>query len=155
MIVDRALEIIASHGADARRWPADERAAVQALAADARVAAALADARGLDALLTGWAGAEVPLAIDIAAITRQPQVQPRPPLRGRAWIAGGALAAAVAATIALVPMRDMPQATSTTNIAAISHSPVRSATAERGLSSSDADAFGYVFTPTADEDQLI
>ena len=92
MNIERALEIIAAHGADTRRWPDDERGGVTALAGDARVAAALVEARELDGLLSNWAQADAgDFMFDAAAISRA--VRPRPAVRH--WFAGGALAAGV------------------------------------------------------------
>lgn len=159
MTIDRALEIIASHGADARRWPATEGAQVLALAGDPRIAAALADARSIDALLADWVVDDTPAGrIDLAAITGLPQQRPQAQPAWRGWMAGGAIAAAVAALAVLTPMQNGPgsmRTASTTQIAMISNVTVPSATVESGLTSSDADAFAIVFTPTADEDDLI
>ncbi len=154
MTIDRALEIIAAHGADARRWPADERAAVLALAADPQVAAALAEARDLDAMLADWAVAPAMGTIDLAAITRQPQQQAMPQTASRGWILGGAMAAAIAGVIALAPARDTTS-TQIASISSFSNATVPSATVQGGPTGSDAEAFAYVFTPTADEDDLI
>ncbi len=154
MNTDRALEIIAAYGADARRWPADDRAAVLALAGDPQVAAALASARALDAVLADWAAAPVMGSLDLAAITRQPQQRPVAHVARRGWIIGGAMAAAIAGVIALAPARD----TTSTQIASVSNlsnATVPSATVPGGPTGSDAEAFAYVFTPTADEDDLI
>ncbi|GGE12066.1 hypothetical protein GCM10011529_18000 [Polymorphobacter glacialis] len=147
---ERALEIIAAYGADARRWPDAERGGVLALvAADAGVAAALAEARGLDGWLAGWAGDVAPRRFDAEAImaTAQVPVMPRTsPVRR--WFASSALAVAVAVGLALVVPRPV-----TTEIA--TNSPVPSATVEGDVSGSDADDFALVFTPTIDEDELI
>lgn len=152
MTIDRALEIIASHGADARRWPADERAAVLALAGDPQVASALASARSLDLLLGDWAVAPATPAIDLAAIKRMPQQRASAGRGG--WIVGVGMAAAIAGVIALAPTRD----TTSTRIAdasTVSNTTVTSATVPGAGNGSDAEAFAYVFTPTADEDDLI
>ena len=152
MTIDRALEIIASHGADARRWPVAESAQILALAGDPRIVAALAEASRLDGLLGAWASAAVPASrIDLAAITGLPQQRPQSRPAWRGWIAGGAIAAAFAAVAMVTPMHTA----STTQIAMISNVTVPSATVEGGPKGSDADAFATVFTPTADEDELI
>lgn len=152
MTIDRALEIIASHGADARRWPVAESAQILAMAHDPRIVAALAEARSMDALLGDWAVDAAPDGrIDLSAITGLPQQRRQSQPAWRGWIAGGAVAAAVAALAVLAPMRTA----STTQIAMISNVTVPSATVESGLASSDADAFATVFTPTADEDEVI
>lgn len=148
---ETACAILASHGADPARWPAENRAALLALAAsDAMVAAALAEARALDALLGDWASAPVPIkGVDAAAITALPQ-------QGPARRATGWRPAAMAASLALVMavggwlgMADQFTAQPQTEIASAA---LPSAAAEAG----DADlAFAYVFTPTAAEEDLI
>jgi hypothetical protein len=150
---DRALEIIAVHGGDAARWPAIEAAALLALAnSDAMVAAALADARGLDGLLADWAAAAVPAGIDLAAITRLPVEAPAL-APARRWWAGGLVAAAIAAGIAFLapvtPAADPMVETVSTQTA------VQLATVAGDTFGSDADVFATVFTPTVDEDALI
>ena len=149
MTEDRAIEIIASHGADAARWPDDERAALLALAGTPAVAAALAEAAALDTLLVGWARADVAGApFDSAGLVPAPALPAARPLRR--WLAAGAMAAAVAAAVVLAPMRSTPSLPAT-QVAVVS--PVPSATVE-GDAGSDAE-FAYVFTPTVDEDTLI
>ncbi len=146
---ERALEIIAAYGADANRWPDAERGAVLELAAtQPRVAAALAEARRFDALLAGWARDVVPSQFDVAAMAGLRQAAPGLPVKR--WIAGSALAAAVAVGVAiLAPMQDPAMQIVST------HSPVLSATAEGDAYGSDAEVFAKVFTPTADEDEMI
>lgn len=151
MTRDRALEIIAAYGADAVRWPATEAAALLALAdSDALVASALADARQFDALLADWAATAVSAEIDLAAITCLPAETPMP---ARRWLAGGFVAAAIAAGIAfLAPV--MPAADpGLENVPTQTAVPL--ATAEGDAFGSDADVFATVFTPTVDEDTLI
>lgn len=156
MNIERALEIVAAFGGDARRWPDDERGDVLALAAvDAGLAAAIAEARGMDALLSDWARDVAPVDFDAAAIVRDAAVVvpvSKPVTRpGRRWFAGSALAAAVAAgVLVLAPLGPAPEV-ETVSV----DSPVQSATAEGGALGSDAEAFAYVFTPTLDEDELI
>lgn len=148
MTEERALEIIAALGADPVRWPDVERGAVLALAETPTVAAALADARALDALLGAWAGEAVAAApFDASRLVPAPV---RPAAPRRRWLGTGALAAAVAAAVVLAPIANRPgPAPQTAAIATAS--PVPSATA-----SSEGDAaFAYVFTPTVDEDALI
>jgi ferric-dicitrate binding protein FerR (iron transport regulator) len=143
-----ALQIIESHGGDPLRWPEADRAALLALAAvDAGVGKALAEARALDAMLCDWAGDVAPATFDLAAITRTPQERAAPPRR---WMAGGALAAAIAAVVVMTPMGSKVS----------TPSPVPSATATiegsgGEVTRSDAEAFAEVFTPTADEEDLI
>lgn len=148
MTPDRALEIIAACGADPCRWPADERAALAMLVDDAAVAAALREAGDLDALLAGWAADVVPApAIDPATLI------PLPPATGlRRWIGGGVAATALAAGLALLMV--LPASPPATRIAVIPATTAPSAAVE-SLASSDAAAFATVFTPTADEENLI
>lgn len=154
MTEDRALEIIAALGADAARWPEGERDAVLALRSRPNVAAALAEAAQLDALLGGWAQADVAtLPFDserlIPAVT-VPATKPRLPRR---WLAAGALAAAVAGAVVLTPMPASAPAPGPRIELASPQTPVPSAT---GASEDGVDAgFAYVFTPTVDEDALI
>ncbi|OYQ24714.1 hypothetical protein CHU93_15245 [Sandarakinorhabdus cyanobacteriorum] len=150
-----ALDIIASHGADPARWPADQRAALLALAAsDAAVAAALADARAIDAALTDWLNAPLPaMAVDVAAITAQPQQMPQQMPHApatRRW-----MPAAVAASLALVVavggwLGLQPQSGNGAPTIAAATPP------SAGVEQAEADAaFAYVFTPTAAEEELI
>lgn len=159
----RALEIIASHGADPSRWPADERAAVLALASRPAVAAALVDARALDTLLGDWARADVVTApFNAAQLTpRAAPVVPAPivpaPIvlaRRRGWIAAGAMAASVAAAVVLAPIGAVTPQPDAPQVAMIPpQTTVLSATVASDTGS-DAE-FAYVFTPTVDEDSLI
>ena len=153
MTEDSALEIIASYGADPARWPADERADVLALAGRPAVAAALADARALDALLGDWATADVVAApYDAARLT--PRAKPVAPAKRRGWLAAGALAAAVAAAVVLTPVGKVTPQTDAPHVAIASpQTTVPSATVASDTGS-DAE-FAYVFTPTVDEDALI
>lgn len=154
MNTERALEIITAYGADVCRWPDAERGDVLALAArDAGVAAALAEARGLDGMLAGWAGDVTPRRFDAAAIMDSaPVALPVRVSPLRRWFAGGALAAAaVAGLVVLVPQ----QSTTPAAIQVATNSPVPSATVEGDANGSDAENFALVFTPTIDEDELI
>ena len=150
MNIDRAHDIIAAYGADARRWPDAERADVLALAAqDGVVAKALAETRIMDTLLADWANAGVPApAFDPATLERRRPIVS--PVSRRRWLAGGVLALATTAVVVVMTPAPLPL---TPDIS--SHSPVRSATAEGSVPGSDADAFARVFTPTVDEDELI
>jgi hypothetical protein len=150
---ERALQIIAAYGADAGRWPDDERAAVLALVATVpQLATAQADARGLDALLADWARDVLPARFDVSGMVR-----PLPVARGgrgmTRWIAGGVLAAALAAGIVI--FAPMQPASVPAGQSVSTGSPVLSATAEREAYGSDAEVFAHVFTPTVDEDELI
>lgn len=147
---DRALEIIAAHGADAARWPAGERAAVWALAETPAVAAALGQARALDALLGAWAVDVPPRDFDAVALARAGGGRSA---QRRGWLAGAVMAAAVATGFAVLAPTSSPPAgvASTTGIPrAASGAPARVPAGE-----ADAEAFATLFTPTADEDELI
>lgn len=154
MTRDDALATLAAYGGDAARWPATEAAALLALAAsDSVVAEALAQARQLDGLLTGWARDVAPAAFDIAAITRLPAAAPPALPATRRWLAGGLMAAAMAAGIAfMVPV--MPAADPLVKTASPPNA-VSLATAPGEAFGSDAEVFATVFTPTVDEDSLI
>ncbi|WP_156255969.1 hypothetical protein [Sandarakinorhabdus oryzae] len=150
--VEIALELIASHGADPARWPADQRAGLLALAAaDADVAAALVDARALDAQLAGWAKAPLEGAgIDIATILALPQDGAAAPRRANGW-RPALLAASLALVVAVggwLGLSGQMTDTGPQEIAAASPSA--------GASASEVDdGFAYVFTPTAAEEDLI
>ncbi|WP_164157554.1 hypothetical protein [Sandarakinorhabdus rubra] len=152
---ETALALLASHGADLARWPADAGAALPALAArDARVAAALAEAQALDADLAAWAAAPLPAlaAIDVAAITAQRQLPPQdaPEARRFAGWRPALLAASLAMMLATVGWLAMPAAPDAPSPIASVRSPSAVAAAD------EADlAFAYVFTPTAVEEDLI
>lgn len=169
MTEPRALEIISAYGADPARWPADERAGVLALAGQPAVARALAEAAALDALLAGWSQ-DVPAGgIDAAAIAALPQQRAatRPARRwsaaggrwyaaGGRWYAGGGLA--IAASLALVLA--LPNGRAAPGAPAMVDQPVRPvqatpSAAPAPAASSDTALFASVFTPTADEEDLI
>jgi hypothetical protein len=155
---ERALEIIDACGADSRRWPAEEREALTLLAiADPVVAAALAEARDFDSLLKGWATDVAPAApLDAATLIPAPAVRSASSQRQRWWIGSAAAGAAIGLLFlpnlqAQSPSEPPSQiaATMTQNV-----SPVPSATGESDVLA-EAEVFATVFTPTADEDQLI
>lgn len=147
---ETALEIIASHGADPARWPADVRGRLLALAADdAIVAAALAESRTLDVMLGDWAGAPAAGSIDVAAITALPQ-QGTAPRRAAGW-RSGLLAASLALVVAVggwLGLSGQMNVAGGARVAAVSPS------AEPVVGEADV-AFAYVFTPTAAEEDLI
>ncbi|GGI93854.1 hypothetical protein GCM10007973_32610 [Polymorphobacter multimanifer] len=153
MTRERALEIVGAYGADPARWPAAERTALLALAAqDADVATAMAEARELDAMLGDWAG-DVPLRQFEAQALLPARTVPvaasrRPFLR---WAGGGAVAAAFATVLVLgVPgMPPEPQPRTATNVSP--ELPLGSASD----STEPLDGFALIFTPTADEEELI
>ncbi len=135
----RASEIITAYGADSRRWPNDERAAVLVLAAvDPALRAELAAARAFDTHLAEWAQAPV------AARAFDPSTLPRAN-RWR-WVGGvGAMAAAAAGVALLTIAPSNP----------IGSGAPRPAPTVAAAPASNADAFAYVFTPTHDEESLI
>lgn len=146
---ETALDIIASHGADPARWPADVRAPLLALAAaNDAVAAALADARTLDALLGQWAAAPAAGAtVDVAAIVAQPQEG-----AARRRVAGwrpALLAASLALVVAVGGWLGLSGRFGPAPAVEIAAAPPSA-----GAGEADA-AFAYVFTPTAAEEDLI
>lgn len=156
MTPERALEIIDAYGADSRRWPAEAREALTLLAiADPVVAAALAEARGFDTLLKGWATDVAPAApIDADALIPAPAIAA--PARRTGWWLGAGIAAALTGLLVATPWSQAPQGPAVT-IAANeikNVSPVPSATGE-SEALAETEVFATVFTPTADEDQLI
>jgi len=149
-----ALELIAAYGGDVARWPLEARTGVLALAgADPVVAAALADAQALDTLLAGWA-ADVPgRQFEAAAlIPMSRELPPARRLRAR-WFAGGTLAASVAAALLLVmPGQQLAEPAGQEFAGQVSSQ------VSLGLASGQAvsmDDFALIFTPTADEEELI
>jgi len=154
-----ALELIAAYGADVARWPVALRADVLALAAhDPVVAAALAEARDMDRLLAQWAG-DVPMrTFDPETLIPAPRQTLAPTGAGwkaPRWLGGGALAASVAAALLLgVPaMQLVAPGSGDAEIAQSSSEPLSLGSASgQGESMDD---FALVFTPTADEEDLI
>jgi hypothetical protein len=149
---DEALSLISAHGAAPARWPATARAAVLALAAeDAVVGAALAEARALDALIGEWASPVPARQFEVAALIPQP-AQVRSVGRsgtGRLWIGGGALAASVVAALLLALPAQQP---------VIPAPQLASNQVSLGSASGQGesmDDFALIFTPTADEEDLI
>jgi hypothetical protein len=156
---ETAIAIIASHGADPALWPADVAPALLALAESdapvaAAVAAALADARALDADLAGWLAARPALAgVDVAAITAAAQLpteQPAPAARRAAGWRPALLAASLTMMLATAGWFAMPGAPG-------SVSPNPSARSPSAVAEVDETAlvFAQVFTPTAAEEDLI
>jgi hypothetical protein len=109
----RLTELLDAYGADAERWPADERAAALALLArSAEAQALLAAARGLDALLALDPAATPSPAlaeriVAAAARTRPPAVQ-RGPGRARRYLAAIPIAAAAALALWMMRTPDRP-----------------------------------------------
>jgi hypothetical protein len=149
---ETALAIIASHGADPARWPADACAAVLAMAQhDDDVAAALDAARALDADLAGWLAAGPALAaVDVAAITAQPRHAVAAPRRWSGW-RPMLLAASLTMMLATFGWLAMPGQEPAQPAPMASIQPPSA-----GIEAAEADlAFAYVFTPTAAEEDLI
>ena len=155
MTAERAAEIIAAYGADAARWPADERAACEAaIALHPALCAARARAARLDRALTEWARAPLhsadSAAAPIGALVLPPfAANDRAPV-SRGWrpLIGLGLAASLAAGIALTRVGAPPRAA-----APMSASVTHGAT----IAQADADSalFRTVFTPTPDEEDLL
>jgi hypothetical protein len=142
------LEILGSHGADAARWPADERAALLALVADdAAVAAAMDAERRMDVMLGDWARDVPERQFEAEALLPAARV-----LTGRAgfvrWLAGGAVAAGLA--LALVGVR-APE----TVVVASGADFEMSSPGSAGDAAMLDDSFALFFTPTADEEDVI
>lgn len=148
MTPERAAEIITAYGGDPARWPAAERAAALALAGrNPALAAALAAARDLDSQLATWA-LDVP-AKDFAPLDLATP-QPRPRLAPTRWWAGAGLAALAAAVTGLAVLAPPP----TSQIVADRSANLPIAT-PASANEADFEAFATLFTPTADEDELI
>lgn len=150
-----ALELIAAYGGAPARWPQDRREAVLALAGtDPVVAGALAEARQLDALLGDWARDVTPRSFDVEVlvpVARVDVTSPRPARgwRGPRWLAGGALAASVAVAL-LLGIGGQEQQFAVRD----GGTPSLSLESASGQPES-MDDFALVFTPTADEEDLI
>ena len=88
MTAERFNELIAAYGADARRWPADERAAADAfMAAEPDVArAALAEADAIDALLHASATPRVSAALRDRVIASAAGAGLKARREGRRWL---------------------------------------------------------------------
>ena len=103
----------------------------------------------LDALLGQWAAAPMEGAsVDVAAILAQPQLRDAPSRAGAVW-RPALMAASLALVVAVGGWIGFSDrfASSPTQIAVVSPS------AEAGAG--EAEAFAYVFTPTAAEEDLI
>lgn len=94
MTSERFLALIAAWGADARRWPENERAAAQALvAADpAAVHAALAEADAIDALLHLSPSPQPSMALRDRVIASAAEAGLKARREGRRWLDRLALA---------------------------------------------------------------
>lgn len=132
---DRTAEIIAAYGADSARWPDAERAtALGVIALDPDLAAALGEARALDADLAAWARRPVARG-DATAMAAMAMRRPRSFI---GWAAGTGLAASIAAGIVLL----MP-----------GHAPIPGPA--RAVATDDATAFAQVFAATPQEEEAL
>ncbi len=111
MDIARFEAVVAAYGATPSRWPAEERAAAEALAAaDPRAAALLAEADSIDAALFAHAVPEPSHALRAMVIESAPRRR-RLARRARLWwtalafsiAAGGGAFAGSAATAAFAP----------------------------------------------------
>jgi hypothetical protein len=149
----RTEEIIAAYGADAARWPADERAAAQALvAADPALEAQLAAAAALDRELAIWARTQVATGDVAATAAADAALASLPPRRG--WfptaVLGGSIAASLLAAVILLPSGAGDGAVPPTQVAQGTTTPVQTAQVEQ-----DVQLWGTVFTLTPEEESLI
>lgn len=149
MTRERAYEILASYGADAARWPADERAALLALAAaDPEVARALAAEQSLDAMLVGWARDVPPRQFDPAALLPAPAATASGGRRGMVrWAAGAAVAASLALALIGLPPGGGQVEQAQETVVATALPADETVELEEG--------FAMFFTPTADEEDVI
>ncbi|KQY80571.1 hypothetical protein [Brevundimonas sp. Root1423] len=94
MTSERFLALIAAYGADARRWPENERAAAQAFAAadPAAVRAAVAEADAVDALLHLSRAAQPSMALRDRVIASAAEAGLKARREGRRWLDRLALA---------------------------------------------------------------
>lgn len=135
----RIREILGSYGADAARWPGDERAMVEAaLAVDPLLRGERAAAHELDLMLAAWATRPVGSGDADAAAARA--LEPPSPRRWWQVAASGGIAAALGALVMLA-------GPTTTAI-----SPPASRVA---VAVTDERAFATVFTTTPDEESVL
>ena len=155
---DRALEIVASYGADALRWPLSERQALQELSrSDAVVQAALAQSEPLDAALRTWAVQSVASrSADAAALAAMAAV----PVRRRWWtgaVAGGAIAASVALAVAVLPPQHIlvPAPVGQINPDPMTVAPVQTLPAIQQVAAVSAQPKSNATVGDADADDLV
>lgn len=88
MTSERFLALIAAYGADARRWPEDERAAAKALVAanPAAVHAVLAEADAVDALLHLSPSPQPSMALRDRVIASAAEAGLKARREGRRWL---------------------------------------------------------------------
>lgn len=143
MTPERVFELIAAYGADAARWPDDERVdALAIIAGDAALTAARDDAAELDGLLAAWALAPVRGGPSRHAETAIVAAGPLTARRGWLALGGGvALAASVAGAVLMIPTP--PAGVAPTRAAALD------------APDEDAQAFALLFSPTPDEESLL
>ena len=148
----RVWEIIAVYGADATRWPADERAVAQALVAqDVTLRAELEAGAALDAELAAWAMAPV-AADDVAATAAADAALANLPASRRWWptaVAGGSIAGSLLAAMLILPTSSR-EPTAPPPIAATPIAPIETAQVEQ-----DVQVWASVFTLTPEEESLI
>lgn len=139
----RAREILDSYGADAARWPADEREAVMAtVRGNAGLRAHQAEAARLDAMLGEWAQRDLGVGSDAGAAAARVLRPARP---WRRWAAGGGgIAAALVAVMLVVAPTPAPVTKPATVVAATAAVPL-----------TQASAFSTLFTTTPDEEDVL
>jgi hypothetical protein len=88
MTSERFLALVAAYGADARRWPAADRAAAERFAADdpARFAPAVAEADATDALLHASCVAPPSMALRDRVIASAAEAGLKARREGRRWV---------------------------------------------------------------------
>ena len=138
----RAREILDSYGADAARWPTEEREAVMAAVhRSAGLRAHQAEAAELDAMLGEWARRDLGAGSDAGAAAAWVLRPARP---WRRWAAGGGGIAAALVAVMLVgaPTPEpvaKPATTTTTTVVPLTQ----------------AGAFSTLFTTTPDEEDVL
>ena len=151
MTEDRALEIIAAYGADATRWPDEERAALTAVIdGSPALQDALAEARTTDAAIAGMLGDWAQVAPSAADSARLAAAARASAPRWNRWL-GGAFAAAIAAS--LIAIAPMPRLWGGATEQQGTTSPTIVASADdTGIT--DAQAYAMLFTLTPQEASL-
>ena len=147
----RVLEIVAAYGADARRWPADEReAALAMLAADAGLRAAVDEAAALDAEIGLWMSAPVATDDVLATSAADRALANVPPPRRwlPAAVLGGSIAASLMAAVLVMP-------TSSQSPPASGQTSQQGPSVQTAQAARDAELWSTVFTPTPEEEALI
>lgn len=144
--VTTARHWLLTYGADRMRWPQPGRAEVEAAIADSADLTALrAEMAALDAALADWAHTSSGDPAAVARIVEHAEQLAAPARASYSlpfWLAGGAVAASIAAALMLARTDPAPVA------------PAPPAATIAG-DDSGAEAFRLLFTPTIDEDMLI